>query len=334
MEPLDLEVLRRAAAWREAGEGVCLVTVARTFGSSPRPAGSLLAVAGGGRFAGSVSGGCAEEALVERLATAPPARPEVMDLGVDREEAARMRLPCGGGMRLVIEPVMDAASLRQAVERVERGELVARELDLEAGAARLVPAPPGAELRLEDGRFVTILGPRWRLLVIGAGDTARYLADMAAAVGFRIAVCEPRPEYRDGWPRPDLLVAGMPDDAVRSALPDARTAVVTLTHDPKLDDLALIEALASPAFYVGALGSRATSAARRQRLARHFDLGPAQLARLHAPVGLPIGSRTPPEIALAIAAELAAARNGAHLVRAEAEPGHPATAPGRLSGAP
>ena len=205
MDALDLNVLRQAAAWKEAGETVCLVTVVKTFGSSPRPVGALLAVAGSGRFAGSVSGGCAEEELVERLAAAPPPRPEVVELGVGREEARRLRLPCGGGLRLVVEPVADAASLRQAVTAVAQGRLVGRELNLVSGAARLVPAGPEDPLRFDGQRLVSILGPRWRLLVIGAGETARYLADMATAVGFRVQICEPREEYRGSWPPPELL---------------------------------------------------------------------------------------------------------------------------------
>jgi len=152
-------------------------------------------------------------------------------------------------------------------------------------------------------------GPRWRLLIIGAGQASSYLANMALALDYEVIVCDPREEFRQTWDVPGTtLLADMPDDAVVALGIDRHSAVVALTHDPKLDDMALLEALKSPAFYVGALGSTASNAKRRQRLAL-FDLTAEQIARLHGPVGLDIGSRTPPEIAVAILAHLISVRN-------------------------
>ena len=242
-----------------------------------------------------------------------------MTYGVTRDEARRFGLPCGGTLRLAIEPAPEAALLSELLARVERGELVARSIDLRDGRASLAPAPPHAAVAFDDSRLTTIHGPRWRLLVIGAGQASQYLAQMALTLDYQVTVCDPREEYAATWQVPgSRLVGAMPDDAVLELRPDSRTAIVALTHDPKLDDLALLEALKSPAFYVGALGSRASSAKRRERL-RQFDLTEAQIARLHGPVGLPIGSRTPPEIALSILAEMTAIKNGAGLASAAAQ---------------
>ncbi len=170
-------------------------------------------------------------------------------------------------------------------------------------------------LRFDGRRLVTLHGPRYRLLLIGAGQLGRYVASGALGLGYDVSVCDPRVEHTGQWDVPGArLVGGMPDDAVIALRPDARTAVIALTHDPKLDDLALLEALSTPAFYVGAIGSRRNNAARRERLAL-FDLDAAAIARLRGPIGLYIGSRTPPEIAISILAELTACRNGVTIGR-------------------
>ena len=156
-------------------------------------------------------------------------------------------------------------------------------------------------------------GPRWRLLLIGAGQVTRYLAQMAQALDYHVTVCDPRGEYADGWDFKEVPInRGYPDDVVVAMNLDAHSAVVAVTHDPKLDDAALLEALKSPAFYVGALGSQKNNDARRKRLA-DFDLAPSEIARLRGPVGLKIGSKTPPEIAVAILAEMTAVRRGVQI---------------------
>jgi xanthine dehydrogenase accessory factor len=311
MESVDLEVFQRAAEWRHAGRSVALVTVVRTWGSSPRPPGSLLAIRDDGRLAGSVSGGCVEEDLVERLRADFPSTPQVVTYGGTREEAGRFGLPCGGTLELVVEPDPEPAPLRALLWALNRRQVTVRRLDLETGRVRLSPAATGEELRFDGRTLATVHGPRWRLFLIGAGQTSRYLARMAQALDYQVIVCDPREEYAGAWDVADAeLVTEMPDDAVAACGPDGRTAVVALTHDPKLDDLALLEALKSDAFYVGALGSRDNNQRRRERLTL-FDLSPAQIGRLHGPVGLPIGSRTPPEIAVSVLAEMTAVRRGA-----------------------
>lgn len=317
MESTDIEVLRDALDWLRAGRRVALVTVVATWGSSPRPVGALLALADDGTPSGSVSGGCVEDDLARRLAAAFPPRPETVRYGVTREEARRFGLPCGGTLELVVEPIRDVVSLEAVVAALGRRELIGRRLDLASGEARVVEVTRDDALAFDGRALTSVYGPRWRMLLIGAGQLSRSLAQFARALDYEVLVCDPREEYARGW-RVDgaRLLRGMPDDVVRELEPDARTVIVALTHDPKLDDLALLEALKSNAFYVGALGSRLTNARRRERLAQ-FDLAQHEIDRLHGPVGLAIGSRTPPEIAVAILAELTALR-GAAPVRAAA----------------
>lgn len=319
MDAIDLEVLRDAAVWRRAGRRVALATVTATWGSSPRPVGALLALRDDGTPSGSVSGGCVEDDLMRRLAASFPSRPEVLRYGVTGDEARRFGLPCGGTLELVVEPVQDAASLEAVVAALGRRELAGRRLDLATGSARVVEVTREDALAFDGRTLTSVYGPRWRLLLIGAGQLSRCLARFAQALDYEVLACDPRDEYARTWDVAGArLLPGMPDDAVRELAPDARTVVVTLTHDPKLDDLALLQALKSNAFYVGALGSRASNARRRERLAQ-FDLAPHEIARLRGPVGLPIGSRTPPEIAVAIVAELTALRRAAPARAAAAE---------------
>lgn len=312
MDSTDLEVLKTAAAWIDSGHRCELVTVIRTWGSSPRPPGALLAIRDDGRVTGSVSGGCIEDDLIDRVRREGLTRtvPGIVSYGVSADEAHRFGLPCGGTIELCIEPLSAASRIRELLARLERHELVARALDLGTGHVTLSLAPAGAVQHLGDGVLTTIHGPRWRLFIIGAGPLSRFVAQVASAMDYSVTVCDPREEYQAGWDLPGVaLVHAMPDDLVLEAKLDRRSAVVALTHDPKLDDLALMEALKSDAFYVGAIGSRLNNAKRRERL-RQFDLSDEQLARLHGPVGLYIGSRTPSEIAISILAELTAVKNG------------------------
>jgi xanthine dehydrogenase accessory factor len=321
MDNLDLSVLRTAATWRAETRGVVLGTVTRTWGSAPRPVGSLVAVRDDGLIAGSVSGGCIEDDLVEQLrgGSLALARPTPLRYGVGAEEARRFGLPCGGTLELMLEPLGPQSGLDALLARLERGERVRRTLDLATGATTLANAEPGADtLTLSDAQLVSHHGPQWRLLVIGAGQMTDYLAQMALALGYGVTVCDPRAEYADGFSINGVqLTRDMPDDVVTAFKPDGATAIVALTHDPKLDDLALMEALRGDAFYVGAIGSRVNQAKRRARLHEHFDLTEQQLDRLHGPVGLDIGARTPPEIALSILAEMTAVRYRAAGARAE-----------------
>lgn len=312
MDSIDLEVLKACSDWLSGGHRCELVTVVKTWGSSPRPAGATLVIRDDGRVVGSVSGGCVEDDLIEQVRRngITRSRPEIVSYGITADQAHRFGLPCGGTIQLAIEPLSGNSRIDELLARLSRHELVARRLDLASGEVLLAPATAGMALQISEIALTTIHGPRWRLLVIGAGQLSRFLAQVAVGMDYHVTVCDPREEYRDGWDLDGVdLRHDMPDDVVADMHLDSRSAVVALTHDPKLDDLALMEALRSDAFYVGAIGSRMNNAKRRQRL-KLFDLSDAQVARLRGPVGIYIGSRTPAEIAISILAEMTAMKNG------------------------
>lgn len=311
MNSMDQQVISQLAEWLEAGKQGWLCTIIKTFGSSPRPVGSLLACNEEGLYTGSLSGGCVEEDLREsifqgKLATT---RPERIKYGVAVEDVIRLGLPCGGTLEVVVEPVSPSLSglYRSLSERVERRQLVTRAVDLETGETWLEDAAEYRGLQLDSGIMRQTHGPNFQLLLIGAVQVAYYLAEMAQALDYQVEVCDPRPELVEHSPIRDVknvkLVSAMPDDWLREHAIDRQTAVIALCHDPRIDDMALMEVLHRDAFYIGAMGSDRTSANRRERL-QMLDVRPDQLARLHAPVGLKIGSKTPPEIAIAILAEL------------------------------
>lgn len=316
MNSLDIEVMRSALQWLQRGRRVVLGTVVRTWGSAPRPPGSLMVIRDDGQVAGSLSGGCIEDDLIRRVAAGELAlhRPEATIYGRTAEEVRRFGLPCGGSVQVVLEPLSEASGLAELLRRIEGSERVLRTLDMASGEVRLDRARGGEQLAFDERVLRTVHGPQLRLLVIGGGQLSRYLASMAVMLDYRVTVCEPRIEYHEGWDGLDGIVLStrMPDDEVLAMQPDDSTAVVALTHDPKLDDLALMEALRTPAFYVGALGSRQNNARRRERLLQ-FDVSEQQAQRLHGPVGLRLGGLTPPEIAISILAEMTAVRRGTDL---------------------
>ena len=315
MDSIDLEVLKTCSEWIAAGKQCELVTVIRTWGSSPRPEGATLGICEDGRVVGSVSGGCIEDDLIARARESGITRtqPEIVTYGVTADEAHRFGLPCGGTIQLAIEPLFAHSRIDELIAQLAQGQLVARRVDLQSGDVTLGPAKAGMSLQVSEAALTTIHGPRWRLLIIGAGQLSRFLAQIAVGMDYAVTVCDPREEYRDGWSVEGVqVVHAMPDDLVMEMRLDSRSAVVALTHDPKLDDLALMEALKSEAFYVGAIGSRSNDQKRRERLLE-FDLTPAELDKLHGPIGIYIGSKTPSEIAISILAELTAVKNGVEL---------------------
>jgi xanthine dehydrogenase accessory factor len=323
MDSVDLSVLKTLREWQAGDLPLWLVTVVETFGSSPRPPGAMLALRGDGLVVGSVSGGCIEDNLVLRAKRGQLAsdRCDVLAFGVTSEEARRFRLPCGGVIRVVVEPVQvrepvqsreparNTDWVEQSLQLIRAHRLARRTLHFDTLQVELDDASRTDSISFDGATLVTVLGPRWRMLIIGAGQTSAYLARMAQALDYQVFVCDPRAEMRHTWDVPDTtLMSEMPDDAVLSLQADNSTVIIALTHDPKLDDMALLEALKSPAFYVGALGSKANNMKRRERLAM-FDLSPEEISRLHGPVGMDIGSRTPPEIAVSILAHLISIRN-------------------------
>ncbi len=313
MNSTDLSVLKAAVDWLKSGHQVAIATVIQTWGSAPRPIGSWLAIRGDGQVTGSVSGGCVEDDLIRRVQTEILTRelPEMVVYGVSQQEAARFGLPCGGTLRLLVEPKPELAILEAVLASISNHQITSRIVDLSTGKSKLESGNRNEAFICNDRLMKTTYGPRWRMVIIGAGQLSLYTADFALASDFEVIVIDPREEYAEGIDREQIqFIKGMPDDVLLEIGVDSHTAVVALTHDPKLDDMALMEALKSPAFYVGALGSKVNTQKRKTRLL-DFDVTQEQVERLHGPVGLYIGALTPPEIAVSILAEVIAVKYGA-----------------------
>jgi xanthine dehydrogenase accessory factor len=312
-----------ALAWHRAGKGAALATVIGTWGSAPRQAGSQLAVSGDGEMVGSVSGGCVEGAVItEALDALQDRKSRILTFGVSDETAFAAGLACGGTIRVLVEPVGDgpqalpeallaaltaARAAPRAVAMVTDPAIWTRQLVTPgqdpATDARLKSDRSGTE---EDGRFIAVHNPPLRLIVIGAVHIAQPLLTIARTCGYAPTLIDPRAAFGSSQRFPgETILDDWPDEALTALKPDARTAIVTLTHDPKLDDPAIRIALRSPAFYLGCLGSKKTHAKRVERLAAD-GFSPDEIAKIHAPVGLDIGARTPAEIAVSVMAQITA----------------------------
>jgi len=321
MESIDTAVLRALCDWRAQGARAALATVVHTWGSSPRPVGAMMALREDGRSVGSVSGGCIEDDLIHQYTHAfgagnmqaqPPTR--LVRYGVQADDAHRFGLPCGGTLEILLEFNPDADTLAALVARLDAGQLVRREVRRDSGQVTLTCADVPDALHLDAQCLISTLGPGYRMLLIGAGAISDYLCTMALFNGFTVTVCDPRLHGESfGSIAGVNVVTDMPDDAVTAFAPDARACVIALTHDPKLDDLALLEAIHSPAFYVGAIGSRRNNALRRQRMIEHFGETEDSLKPLRGPIGIYIASKTPAEIAVSVMAEVLAVKNGVPL---------------------
>jgi xanthine dehydrogenase accessory factor len=318
--PHDL-VPEAALAWHRAGKGAALATVVETWGSAPRQAGSQLAISGSGEMVGSVSGGCVEGAVMtEALEALQDRKPRILTFGVSDETAFAVGLACGGTIRVLVEPVGDGPEalpeplLAALAEARAAARAVAMVTDPATWTRQLVPAgqDPAVDARLksdrsgteEDGRFIAVHNPPLRLIVIGAVHIAQPLVAIARTCGYAPTLIDPRAAFGSTDRFPDeTILDDWPDEALAKLQPDARTAIVTLTHDPKLDDPAIRVALRSKAFYLGCLGSKKTHAKRLDRLAAD-GFTPEEIARIHAPVGLDIGAKTPAEIAVSVMAQI------------------------------
>ncbi|WP_116365327.1 XdhC family protein [Parahaliea mediterranea] len=310
MRALDWEVLEAARDWLRAGAGSWLCTIVSAVGSSPRPLGTLLACNERGEQRGSLSGGCIEDDLLERIAgnTMPAGRAHLIPYGVTAEQNERLGLPCGGRLQVLVQRLQadDTDWLDALLLALSQRRCLRREVNLHSGQTLLRQVAGFAPLVLTVERLIQTLGPRQRLLLVGAGQLSQSLAELALAMDYEVLVSDPRERARQQWQGPRVpLIPGMPDDAVREHITDPHSIVITLTHDPRIDDMALMEALASPAWYVGALGSERTTQKRIERL-HQLGLSERQVQALHAPVGLDIGSKTPLEIAVSIMAQLTA----------------------------
>ena len=307
-------VIGDVLSWLHQGRRVWLCTIVETWGSSPRPAGSWLAVSDAGQWSGSVSGGCLEEALLRRTAEGGADYPVVIDYGITDNDRDDFRLPCGGRIRLLVEPLDNSSAVVEHVAQLAEalcGRMpVARRISLQ-GTAALEKAVPANRRGVEFNGEVLLhtLQPECRLLLIGAGDVARYVAEFATAADFTVTLCEPRHTFASGWGHDHLpLDRRLPDDLITESFSDPWCGVLALAHDPRIDDMGLLAALQSPAFYVGAMGSQRTSEARRERL-MSLGLEDKAVKRLRAPIGINIPSKTPAEIAISVVADLIEARH-------------------------
>ncbi len=315
MQAADHEVLNQARVWLESGDTCWLATVVATWGSSPRPVGSLFSCNARGQIAGSLSGGCVEDDLLQKLTSGALARsaPQYFRYGITAEETERLGLPCGGHLDIVVEPLSRDAhleQLRQIDDRLIHRQRVRRTVDVKRGVSQIEAVEAHEDPTFDEAAAVLrqTYGPRFQLFIIGGGMVSKYLAEMAQMLDYAVTVCDPREQLLIDFAVPGVrAVTDMPDDAVKAYANDAASAIVALTHDPRIDDMGLMEALKTQAFYVGAMGSTKTSVGRRKRL-QALDVTDSELARLRAPIGLPIGSKTPPEIAIAILAEITAVR--------------------------
>lgn len=312
MNSTDYHVLQTAITWLRDKKRVALATVVQTWGSSPRPVGSWLAIREDGQIVGSVSGGCVEDDLIRRVQTEILTRsiPELVKYGVSKDEAVRFGLPCGGTLQLLVEPCPDLSVLDQVLHSIEQRLIILRRVDIRTGQSTLHTGTRTDHFLFSNHEMQTTYGPRWRMFIIGAGQLSLCLANFALSSDFDVTIIDPREEYSEGIALEDIrFIQGMPDDVMHDIGIDSHTAIVALTHDPKIDDLALIDALQSTAFYIGALGSHTNTQKRKERL-REFNLSSNQLEQLHGPVGLSIGALTPPEIAISIMAEVIAVKYG------------------------
>lgn len=314
MQSLDLEVFPKLIGWLERGIPAWLCTVTSTWGSAPREPGSLMACNAEGQQSGSLSGGCIEEDLLEKITRGELGGDSARHLiyGATPEEAERLQLPCGGTLGVLLEPMQaerDLPWLRQVQECIEQRQCITRSVDFQNQRHELSEdsKAPVFSFQREGAQPISlrqVYGPQYHLFLIGISEVSRALARFALMMDYRVSVCDPRPEQIAQWDIEHVeLIRDMPDDAVARHANDSRSAILALTHDPRIDDMGLMEAFNTEAFYIGAMGSAATSAKRRERLLQ-LGISEADLQRLYAPIGLSIGSKTPAEIAISILAQL------------------------------
>ena len=279
----------------------------------------MLACTMDGELVGSISGGCIEEDFLEQLRDGSlkaqydkESKPFIVKYGVTIEEQARLKLPCGGQLHVLLEYIDSSEQTCEVFQRLA-GDLknhskVSRRVDLTNGAIS-AEAQSSEDAVVIDGTQMThSLSPMYRLLILGAGDVAKFVAEMAIALEYDVMLCDPRPNYLDNWAVPGVeTTAQLPDDVVRERFSNPYSGIIALAHDPRVDDMALMEALKTNAFYIGAMGSVKTSAARRERLPE-LGLSSDEIERLHAPIGFQINSKTPAEIAISVMAEITSVR--------------------------
>jgi len=321
MQSGQQHIITSVFEWLSAERPVWLCTILKTWGSSPRPIGSMMAATLDGDLAGSISGGCIEEDFLEQLRDGSlkaqydlEGKPTLVKYGITVEQAARLRLPCGGQLHVLVEYIEPSDHNKQIfgalASALDNHQRISRQVDLNTGVIGVVNAASDEAVELSDETLIHALSPKYKLLLLGAGDVARYVAEMAMALEYEVTLCDPRPDYLGSWHVEGVhITSELPDDVVRDHFSNPYSGIIALAHDPRVDDMALMEALKTDAFYIGAMGSVKTSANRRLRLPE-LGLTPEEIDRLHAPIGLQIGSKTPAEIAISVMAEVTAVRHG------------------------
>lgn len=319
MQSSQQQIISHVESWLGSGRPVWLCTILKTWGSSPRPIGAMMACTMDGELVGSISGGCIEEDFLEQLRDGSlkarydeEAKPFVVKYGVTAEEQARLKLPCGGQLHVLLEYIdctkENCEVFRRLAGDLEKHSRVSRKVDLDNGSITAEAQSSEEAVVIEGSQMTHSLSPMYRLLILGAGDVAKFVAEMAIALEYDVTLCDPRPNYLDNWYVPGVeTTAQLPDDVVRERFSNPYSGIIALAHDPRVDDMALMEALKTNAFYIGAMGSIKTSAARRERLPE-LGLSSEEIDRLHAPIGFQINSKTPAEIAIAVMAEITAVR--------------------------
>lgn len=317
MQHLDLQVIEHAIDWLEAGEPVWLCSVLATFGSSPREPGSMLVARANGAHVGSLSGGCIEENFLARLGVGDFDQPvSVVRYGGDETNAPKVSLPCGGILDVLVEQLSPKPSNLEHLHKLHQALLgqqpLIREVLLDGGQSRIVEgAAQGPRVERELNQVRLRIGPTLRLIIAGISPVSVACADFAQSLGFEVIVCDPRDEERANFNLPGVKLQGtLPSLFIASGNCHKATAIVALTHDPRIDDLAMMEAVRTSAFYIGVMGSHKTSAQRAERLRRSGGLSESEIERIHMPIGLALGSKTPAEIALAVMADIVRVHRG------------------------
>lgn len=320
MQSSQHHIIARVASWLSEGKAVWLSTIIKTWGSSPRPIGSMMACTQDGELVGSISGGCIEEDFLQQLREGAlkaryesEKKPFMVHYGVSAEEQARLRLPCGGQLHVLLEFIQatphNIDTFNAIDSALNQHHRISRRVDLISGHIDTSPQSADDAVILSHVQMLHSLSPKYRLLLLGAGDVARYVAELALSMDYDVTLCDPRPHYLDNWFVPGVqLSSDLPDDLVRDQFSNPYSGIIALAHDPRVDDMALMEGLKTDAFYIGAMGSERTSENRRLRLPE-LGLSAAEIAKLHAPIGYMIGSKTPAEIAISILAEVTAVRH-------------------------
>ncbi|WP_447530298.1 XdhC family protein [Vreelandella sp. TE19] len=321
MQHLDLKVIERARDWSDEGQTIWLCTVLDTFGSSPRAPGAWLVANARGEHVGSLSGGCVEEDFLERLTKGAFDQPVTTTRYGDTADtdAPNVTLPCGGVLDVLVERLLPAPNthehLSALLTALEGHAPLMREVNTASGARTLRPAPPtGPRVESENDVIHLRVSPAHRLVIAGISPITAPCAAFAVTLGFEVIVCDPDERACARFEVPGARVENvLPSMYIAQGTCHAATAVVALTHDPRIDDLAMMEAVRTQAFYIGVMGSKRTSQARFERLERSGGLNEAELSRIHMPIGLALGSKTPAEIALAVMADIVRVQHGKRL---------------------